>query len=139
MGIRLTLKHIVILAIFFITGCKPTEQTSYDEAEWVWAYKSQVVYSCMCELTNEELKEVLKHNNDISFIGEADVLGVYYTAESDSVGRSFAKRITPVFSDDSEFAGRKSIFTSCLALYNNKEVNDLILERYKTYKKHSDI
>jgi len=123
-GTRIT--KLAAFITLLCLGCKPQEVESQHYKEWTWAFKSRVTYSCICELTDNDLQSVLKKHNDISFIGEADVLGVYYTRFADSLGRKYAKSITPVFPDDSEFAGRKSIFISCLSLYESKDVNEVI-------------
>ena len=133
MGIQL--KYIkLIVSIFILSGCKAQQSLLQEKKEWIWSYKSMAIYSCMCELTDNGIDVELTRHNDISFMAEPEILSPFYAKEASTYGKEYARKITPVFSDDSEFAGRKAIFTSCLSLYDNKSFNMLILKKYKEYK-----
>lgn len=133
MGIKLAfMKKLLIIGILSVVSCKTKQFES--EKEWIRSYKSIVVYSCLCELTKDGIdKELVKHN-DISFMVETEILDSYYSREADSTGRDYAKKVEPVFSDDSEFSGRKAIFTSCLSLYENKKINKIVSDRHRKHK-----
>lgn len=121
------------MSVLFTYGCKAQQSSLQEKKDWIWSFKSIAIYSCLCELTEDGInKELMKHN-DISFMAEADILDSYYSKKADSIGRNHAKKVKPVFPDDSEFAGRKAIFTSCLSLYDNKDFNAVILKQYSEY------
>lgn len=124
----------VLISVLFAYGCKAQQSELQEEKDWIWSFRSFAIYSCLCELTKDGIAKELMKNNDISFMAEADILDPYYSKKADSLGRDYAKKVKPVFSDDSEFAGRKAIFTSCLSLYDNNDFNAIIIEHYNGYK-----
>lgn len=126
---------LVLVSVFCSFGCKAQQSDLQKEKDWAWSFKSIAIYSCLCELTKDGIDKELIKNNDISFMAEAEILDSYFSKKADSLGRDYAKKVKPIFSDDSEFAGRKAIFTSCLSLYDNDNFNKVIKEEYSKYKK----
>jgi hypothetical protein len=141
MGIKLEImkKILVLISVFYSFGCKAQQLDLQKEKEWVWSFKSVAIYSCLCELTKEGIDQELIKNNDISFMAETEILDLNYSKKADSIGRDYAKKVTPVFSDDSEFAGRKAIFTSCLSLYDNDDFKKIIEAEYTKYQNPDSI
>jgi hypothetical protein len=39
-------------------------------------------------------------NNDFSFLAEAEILDSYFSKKADSIGRDYAKKVKPIFSDE---------------------------------------
>jgi hypothetical protein len=127
-------KILILLSIFFAFSCKAQQPDLQEERDWVWSFKSIAIYSCLCELTQGGIEKVLIKNNDISFMAETEILESYFSKKADSIGRNYGKNVKPIFSDDSEFAGRKAIFTSCLSFYDNNNFNTFIREEFRKYK-----
>lgn len=132
------MKNILVLAsVCFVLTCKAQQSDLEKEKDWIWSFKSIAIYSCLCELTKDGIAKELMKNNDISFMAEAEILDSYFSKKADSIGRDYAKKVKPIFSDESEFAGRKAIFTSCLSLYDNDNLNTIIKKKYRRYKKQN--
>lgn len=130
-------KILVLLSILFAFSCKAQQSKLQEKKNWMWSFKSIAIYSCICELTNDGIVKELSKHNDISFMAETEILESYFSKNADSLGRDYGTKIKPIFSNDSEFAGRKAIFTSCLSLYDNADFNTVVRTKYRKYKKQN--
>ncbi|MFP9115387.1 hypothetical protein ACLI1A_15730 [Flavobacterium sp. RHBU_3] len=127
----------VLLALLSIVtfSCKSekaTVKTYMSKNKWTTDFKQIVVYSCMCELTENQTRTVLKSHGDFSF-ADSPLFLTGYDSIANVVGRTEARKIKPLYAN-TEIGNGKAIFSSCLSLYNNKQIHKIALKNYKAHK-----
>lgn len=86
----------------------------------------------MCELTENQTRTAFKSHGDFSFT-DSPLFLTGYDSIADVVGRNEARKIKPLY-PDTEIGNGKAIFSSCISLYNNKQMHKIALKNYKAYK-----
>jgi len=131
-----TMKYLLILFLFSVLSANSVmgQQTPQQKKEeWLDFFKEYATYSCICQITDNKVKRILKEKKDISFSIHVEILGRYKNY-ADSVGRTFARNIKPVQVDkEDDLYGLKTSFADCLQLLNSKYLDSSSKIAYKKY------
>jgi hypothetical protein len=129
-----------LISILFIVSCKPAKtvlQVKVSKKDWTTNFRTMVVYSCLCELTENETRATLKKHGDISLMTRDAFLLTEYAVIADTLGRQQARKIKTPY-PDTEISQSKTIFSSCLSLYNDKYIKKAALKNYRSYRSGSN-
>ena len=132
MGIKLV-KTITIIS-FFISGCNSTKYLLKDdffvaEENFVKAYKTAFACGCINEATKEGLNKFFVDNKDPGLFSDIETISYFKVKEADSVGRSYAKKISRIEYEDAGYS--KPIFSSCFQFSLGEDIDQIAKESYR--------
>ena len=115
LNLILSMKKIIILLwLLSFFACKSSKdfESKVSEKDYVFAYKTSVLYGCLNEITNNSFYQVLKEHNDLALAQETAILLHDETEKSVSLGRKYPERINAI--DYKDYEGKKPLYSSCV-------------------------
>lgn len=105
-----------------------------DEENFVLSYKKSVLYGCIDEATNNNLRIFSKENNDLGLAIEIEIMQHQEVINALNKGKELSKKIRTI--NYADFENKKPIFSECINFAFSKEIDSIARELYKIKVKY---
>lgn len=127
---------ITIVFLFLLMSCSTLKKSNNnsDEENFVLSYKKSVLYGCVDEATNNNLRLFSKENNDLGLAIEAEIIQHQEVDNALNKGKELSKKIRTI--NYADFENKKPIFSECINFAFSKEIDSIARELYKIKAKY---
>lgn len=127
---------ITTVFLFLLMSCSTLKKSNNnsDEENFVLSYKKSVLYGCVDEATNNNLRLFSKENNDLGLAIEVEIIKHQEVDNALNKGKELSKKIRTI--NYADFENKKPIFSECINFAFSKEIDSIARELYKIKKKY---
>ena len=127
---------ITTVFLFLLMSCSTLKKSNNnsDEENFVLSYKKSVLYGCVDEATNNNLRLFSKENNDLGLAIEVEIIQHQEVDNALNKGKELSKKIRTI--NYADFENKKPIFSECINFAFSKEIDSIARELYKIKKKY---